>query len=319
MNRRWLALRGAVAARERGSMKTVRPILVGFLLLVVMPCLVLARPVGLAFLKIGAGADAIGMADAVVSNVDGPTATYWNPGALGFLPGTQATVVHNESFETIRHEYAGLVRNLGAFTVGASLHGSWTDNLDAYDESANFLGTFGYYGLAVAASAGYRLDETWGAGLSVNYLREAIDVYDASGLAFDLGLQGRSVLPRLDVGLAVLHLGSSMKYVDEPFDLPTTVQGGLSYHVPLASVRSEAVLAAELRKIRDEEASLHFGLEYRLQRAAHMRIGYRSGIDTEDVSFGLGFRHGKLQADYAYVPFGEDLGSQHRIGLTCRL
>ena len=49
-----------------------------------------------------------------------------------------------------------------------------------------------------------------------------------------------------------------------------------------------------------------------------MRIGYRDGLDTEDVSFGIGFHQGSIQADYAYVPFGEDLGSQHRVGLTYR-
>lgn len=299
-------------------MKSGRPVVVILLLLAAIPCLAIARPVGLAYLKIGAGADAIGMADAVVSNVDSPTATYWNPGALGFLPGLQATVVHNESFETIRHEFAGMVRNFGALTVGGSFHGSWTDNLEAYDEAANYLGTFGYYGLALAASAGYRLTDAWGGGLSVKYLREAIDVYDASGLAFDLGIQGRSVFPNLDIGFAVLHLGSSMQYVDEPFDLPTTLQGGMTYHVPMASVRSEALLAVEFRKIRDEDATTHLGLEYRLQQAAHMRIGYRSGLDTEDISFGIGLRHMRFQADYAYVPFGEDLGSQHRIGLTYR-
>ena len=143
-------------------------------------------------------------------------------------------------------------------------------------------------------------------------------VYDASGVAFDLGVQGRSVLPNLDVGLAMLHLGSAMQYVDEPFDLPMTLQGGVTYHVPMASVRSEALLAVEVRKIRDEDATTHLGLEYRLQQAAQLRIGYRNGLDTEDVSFGIGFHHRKLQADYAYVPFLEDLGSQHRIGLTYR-
>lgn len=299
-------------------MRRLAPVTVGLILLLGLPALAAGNPTGLAFLKIGVGADAIGMADAVVSNVDGPAATYWNPAALGWTDGLEATVVHNESFESIRHEFAGVVRDVGPVGVGLSFHGSYTDNMDAYDEAANYLGTFGYYSMAVAATGGYSFNDMWAAGASIKYLREEIDIWNATGAAFDFGIQGRSVLSNLDVGFAVLNLGSSMTFIDVAFDLPMTIQGGATYHVPMASMRSEGLLAIEVRKIRDEDTSVHFGLEYRLQETALMRIGYRNGIDTEDLSFGIGFNQGSIQADYAYVPFGEDLGSQHRVGLTYR-
>jgi len=297
-----------------------RPVLP--LILVLLLCSVLSgvrsEPVGMAYLKIGAGADAVGMGDAVVSHVDGPTATYWNPGALGFLPGLQVGMVHNESFLSVRQEFAGLVRNLGRWSVGASFNGTWTDNLTAYSDSGDSIGYFGYYGYAAALSGGYRLNDTWGVGGSVKLIQEAIDVWSVSGVAFDLGLQARELLPRLDAGVSMLHLGPSLKYVQESFALPLTVQGGLTYHLGLPALGAEALLVAELRKIRKEDASLHIGIEYRLQQAVQLRAGYRTGLDTEDVSLGLGFRRGRLQADYAYVPFGEELGNQHRIGLTYR-
>jgi long-subunit fatty acid transport protein len=280
---------------------------------------VAADPVGMSYLKIGAGAEATGMGEAVVSNTDGPTATYWNPGALPFLAGFQAGFVHNESFFDVRQEFAGITRAIGRFGVGLSFHGTWVDNLKAYgNEPADFLGTFGYYGVAAGISGGYRLTDRWGVGAGVQLLREAIDVYDASGAAFDFGIQGREILPRLDCGLSVLHLGSSLKYIEQSFLLPMTVQGGVSYHIPLPQASSEALLAVEVRKIRDEDTSLRLGIEYRLQKAMSLRAGYRSALDTEDVSFGLGYRRGKIQADYSYVPFGEDLGSQHRFGIVYR-
>lgn len=276
-------------------------------------------PVGMSYLKIGAGAEAAGMGEAVVSNTDSPTATYWNPGALPFLPGLQAAFVHNESFFDIRQEFAGITRAIGRFGVGVSFHGTWVDNLKAYgDEPADYLGTFGYYGYSAGVSGGYRLADRWGVGAGIQMLREAIDVYDASGAAFDLGIQGRDVLPRVDVGMAVLHAGSSMKYIEQSFVLPMTLQGGVTYHVPLPQASSEGLLAVEVRKIRDEDASVRLGLEYRLQKVMSLRAGYRSALDTEDVSFGLGYRRGRIQADYSYVPFGEDLGSQHRIGVIYR-
>lgn len=275
-----------------------------------------ADPVGLAFLKIGAGADAVGMGEAVVSNVDGPVATYWNPGALAILPGFQATVVHNESFSSVRQEFASATRSFGQFALGASFNGSWTDDLRAYDESANFLGHFGYYGMSAGLSAAYRMNDRFGAGVTMKYLREAFDVYDASGVGFDVGVAGRGVLPRVDVGFAILHLGSDMTYIDSPFRLPRTLQGGITYHIPLDRLGAEALLAAEVRQVRDEDAGLLLGFEYRLQEAARLRVGYRSGLETEDLSFGLGLGRGALRADYAYVPFDEDLGDSHRIGLS---
>lgn len=298
--------------------KTLVSVLVGLCLL--SPSIGLAAdPVGMAYLKIGAGAEATGMGEAVVSNTDGPTATYWNPGALPLLQGSQAAFVHNESFFDVRQEFVGLTRAIGRFGVGLSFHGTWVDNLKAYgDEPADYLGTFGYYGFAAGVSGGYRLSDAWGVGAGVQLLREAIDVYDASGTAFDLGLQGRGVLPHLDCGLSILHMGSSMKYVEQSILLPVTIQGGVTYHVPIPQANSEALLAVELRQIRDEDASLRLGLEYRLHQAMSLRAGYRSALDTEDVSFGLGYKRGRIQADYSYVPFGEDLGAQHRFGIIYR-
>ncbi|MBD3162321.1 MAG: PorV/PorQ family protein [Candidatus Eisenbacteria bacterium] len=309
---------GAAPAERRPMKRLRRPSLLLLMLLVAGLPAAEADPVGLSFLKIGAGAESVAMADAVVSNVDGPTAAYWNPGALGFLPGFQAGAAHNESFQSVRQEFAGITRSFGPIGAGLSFVGTWTDNLDAYDDAANYLGEFAYYGISLAASGGYRINDTWGAGLSVKYLQEVIDEFDATGVAFDFGVQGRRLFDRFDVGLAVLHVGPSMEYVDDPFDLPLTVQGGVTMHIPLASVRSEGLLAAEVRKVRGEDAGLQLGAEYRIQQMASLRIGYRSGLDTEDVSFGIGLRKGSIRGDYAYVPFGEDLGSQHRIGLTVR-
>jgi hypothetical protein len=277
------------------------------------------KPTGMSYLSIGVGADAVGMGEAVVSNVDGPGATYWNPGALGQMTGTQFGFVHNESFQSIRQEFAGVTRNFGRFGVGGSFHGTWLENIDSYDDAGNSLGHFAYYGVALGLSGAYKLSDTWSAGVTGQYLREAVDVYNASGMALDLGVQGREVLiQRLDAGLSVLHIGPEMKYVDQPFVLPTTIQGGVSYRLPLSQLGAEAVVAAEVRHVREQATSLLLGVEYRLQQAASLRVGYRSGLDTENVSFGIGFRHKQLQADYSYVPFKDDLGAQHRIGITIR-
>ncbi len=127
------------------------------------------RPIrsGMSYLKIGAGADAVGMGEAVVSNADGPTATYWNAGALAVSAGnpgdrrSQRVVLRRPPGVCRAHALHRWLR-----TSAVSFHGTWIDNLKAYgNEPADYLGTFGYYGFAAGVSGGYRLTDTWGVGV----------------------------------------------------------------------------------------------------------------------------------------------------------
>jgi len=46
-----------------------------------------------------------------------------------------------------------------------------------------------------------------------------------------------------------------------------------------------------------------------------LRAGYRTGQDIgSGISYGAGFKIGKISLDYAYVPYG-DLGNIQRISL----
>ena len=271
---------------------------------------------GLSFLKVGAGARAVALGDAVVSDVSDASATYWNPAALAFVPGNQAELMHNESFQGLRYEYASLTHSVGQhFGTGLDFNGIWATGLHSYDESGTYLGDFAYYGLAAGASFGYRPWENVAFGAGVDYLREAMDVYNTSGLGLNLGMQAREVLPHTQIGLAVLHLGSSMKYETESFDLPTAIQGGISRHFPIDALGGELLLAAEVRKVRDETTELLLGTEYSYRNSAHLQFGYRSGLDTQDISMGVGFGGRNIRAEYAYVPFSENLGNEQRFSL----
>jgi len=270
---------------------------------------------GLSYLKIGAGARAIALGNAVVSNVNGPEATYWNPGALPLLAGTQAELMHTESFQTIRYEFASLTSTFGRHGLGVAFHGVWTDNLKAYDETAAFLGDFGYAGMAVSGSYGFAVSDQIGFGLGLEFIREQIDVFDATGLGVSAGVQAREVLPRTDFGAAVLHLGSAMKYESEEFDLPATVQAGVTHRLPLPSLNGQVRLSAEVRNVRDDDTQLLFGTEYRYQEFTRLQLGYQTNHDTQDVSFGVGVGKDRVRGQYAFAPFGDDLGDQHRFSV----
>ncbi len=278
---------------------------------------------GLSFLKIGVGARAVAMGNAVVSHVDGPSATYWNPGALPLARGSAAELGHNETLDGIRYEFVSLSHVVEGGSVrhglGLSFNGVWTDRMKSYDETGRFIGDFGYYGLALAGSYGVALTDRFGLGVSVEYLREAIDIFNTDGLGLTAGCQLRELLPRTDVGAALLHLGSAMKYEEREFDLPTTVQAGISHRLPLRAAGGSLLVSGEVRKARDEDTQLLFGSEYQYQDLARLQVGYRTALDTEDVSLGVGLGNGRIRGQYAFVPFGENLGDQHRLSLLIQM
>jgi len=179
-----------------------------------------------------------------------------------------------------------------------------------------FQGDFGYYGIAAGASYGLKLGENLGLGLGVDYLGEAMDVYNTSGLALNLGMQVREILPHTQIGVAVLHLGSSMKYESESFDLPTTVQAGISRAFPIDALGGQLLLSADVRKIRDETTEFLAGSEYSYHNLASLQFGYRSGLDTQDVSLGFGVGGRNVKAQYAYVPYSDNLGNEQRFSVT---
>ncbi|MCA9730053.1 MAG: hypothetical protein KC729_20385, partial [Candidatus Eisenbacteria bacterium] len=183
-----------LGAASRRRVHRLAFLFAGLALIAVQTPGIAGDPTGLAYLKIGAGARAIAMGNAVVSNVDGPDATYWNPGAVPLLGGTQAELMHTESFQAVRYEFASITRQLGRHGIGAAFHGIWLDNIKSYDESGAFLGDFGYAGMAVSGNYGFALSDQVGVGVGVEMIREQIDVSDASGLGFSLGAQARELL-----------------------------------------------------------------------------------------------------------------------------
>ncbi len=274
----------------------------------------------MAFLRNGVDARAAILGQAVTSLVEDPSACYWNPAGLPRVDGSQALLCHVESFADLRHEYAALTQPIGFGMVGLSFHGVWTDNIPGYDAQGRPTASFGYsdYEAGVAWGAAVGRGCTVGAGWK--YLRSDIGQYSASGWAVDLGVQWvlRHELP-LRCGLAVRNVGPAMHYLVEEFDLPLTIQGGVSWTRELARLDGELTLAADLKHARDDGTSLLWGAEYAYRQLLSFGVGYQGGWDTRDVSLGLGAHVGRLTAHWAYVPFDADLGDEHRVSVRIRI
>jgi len=278
----------------------------------------------LSFLKLGAGARAVGMGEAFCAQSNGVSSPFWNPAALSGVQGTQISLTHTQWFQDITAEYFSSATKVGGNVFGLSLSLGKVSDIQkrgdipttepfALFDAHHVVGSFSYV---------RDLRNKYAIGLSVKWIYEKIDISSASGLGFDLGGifspftgTGKSVLQDLTFGAAVLNLGSKMKFDQDSYHLPTQYKAGISYFIERERLQSDFILSLDMVKPRDNDMRVHLGGECGLYESFRLRLGYQFGYDEKDLSFGMGIRFKKYVIDYAFLPHKSDLGDVHCISL----
>ncbi|MFH1566914.1 MAG: PorV/PorQ family protein [Gemmatimonadota bacterium] len=266
-----------------------------------------AAPAGLTFLRLGSGARAMALGEAVTALEDGEAASY-NPAAL--IGRTRVGLTHGQWVQDIRHEYLTGAWGRGAGAVGLSVQASLADGLERrVGPAAEPLGAFGVYewaaGAAWARPAGPRLR----LGAAAKVLRQSVYAESATGLAADLGFL-YDLSPGAVLGGAVRNLGAMSHLDREATDLPLQARAG-------AALRPgrQLLVTADAQWTRGAAASLHLGTEWAVDHRLVLRAGYQTA-DARDLSFGLGVAGRGWVLDYAFVPLSAGLGEGHRLALS---
>ena len=267
-------------------------------------------------LKMGVGANAVGMGESNVANADDVYATYWNPAGLSKVDKIQIGLMHNEWFEDIRYEYIGYVQPaFGIGTIAGSVSYISMGELDKTDDAGTEQGKFRPYDLLVALSYGGKINKSISIGFSAKLLQEKIDEQKAQAFAVDLG-GIYSADNKFLVGVNLQHLGTKMKFIEESYGLPLNVNIGLAYKL----LDNALTLAVDSNIPSDNDVNIGFGADYRIMGMFDLRFGYRYAFGGNDLGTvsglraGVGFGIGNYKLDYAFVPYGE-LGQSHRISL----
>jgi len=285
-----------------------------FLVLFGSPCW---GQTGFRFLELGAGSKAAAMGDAYTSIAGDATAVYWNPAGLARLRGIEVHLAHAEWFEGVRHEYVGAGMRFGRHAIGGSFSGIFTGSMDRRNEKGRQVGTYGYYDLAAAVSYACEARPDLWVGATVKLLREGVDRHSGNGFAADLGFQWALPWEGVTAGAAVRHMGPGITVNREETKLPTVVQGGLSFRRTLTESGGTVILSVEARKSRDDDTNVLYGADYAFPQGLSVQAGYRSGMDSADLSFGASVSRGRYTFSYAFVPYSDlvDLGNTHRLSL----
>lgn len=291
-----------------------------------------------AFLKIGAGARAEGMAGAFTAVADDPTAVYWNPAGLVYSGERAVSFSHYDRFQGLNQEFLSCVlpgRTLGPLKNSVLSSGVWGLGLNYFHtqkdlerrsgagETLNFFtdpeGTFRAYDLAFSLSYGWRPQPGSALGATVKAIRQTIDNRAGATLALDLGgVRDVKLLDRdFTAGLSLQNLGPGVKFTSKRFPLPLTLKAGLSSRLPGPGL----LVSLDADKPVDNYPSFILGLEYPLTGRLVMRTGYKyrlygnetGGLSGFAAGFGLVF--GRFSFDYAFTPSG-DLGNNQVLSLA---
>jgi hypothetical protein len=276
-----------------------------------------AGETGLAVLKIGVGARATAMGEAFSGMSDDPSGIYWNPAGSAWAQKRQAHFSYNSWIQGMNHNVAAMTfpTKVGSFGIGLLLN-----NIDGFERrisaSEEPLGTFSSHDFSVALNYSRRIGDNVSFGANLKYINEKIYIEDANGYMVDLGARYNAPVDGLWLAAAVQNLGFTTAMSSEEIHLPQIIRLGAAYQAPFEKMKDKVLLAVDYVQIIEESGHLNIGAEYAPVPLLALRVGYQTGFDTKDLSAGFGVTTDWLNIDYAYVPFGRDLGDSHRFSLT---
>lgn len=288
----------------------------------------------LQFLKIGAGARAVGMGEAFVAIANDVTALYYNPAGIVQLKMNGVHFSHTEWLVDIQHEFGAAVYQLSAHdAVGLALTSLHTDDMEITTETQS-RGTgryFRYGDFAIAATYSRQLTDQFSFGATIKYVEETIDVLKMRGVMIDLGTFYRTGLGTTRFAVAVTNFGNQVspdgtietlngKTITsfQEFSPPTQFKIGFAFE-PVEDELNRLTTSVQLNHPNDNSENVAFGVEYAWRKTFFARVGYKVNVDEENFTTGVGVvvpvSFTSVSADYAFANFGR-LSSVHRMSIT---
>jgi long-subunit fatty acid transport protein len=275
------------------------------------------------------------MGRAYVALANDANAVWWNPGALAFVSGRDASFMYTKLVPDLADDvffsymsyaqhvegWGGLGASLGYLSYGKSI---------ATDVDGNELGTFTSYEIAPTIAYGTEIMKDFGFGVALKLVRVDLAPADKTqdraagrGTTFAADLGGLYKLPRLktSLGLAIQNLGPNIAYIDQ--DQSDPLGRNVKFGVAVAPFESElyrVLVAADVNKLllSDGPWIENAGAELEFNRLLALRVGYINDPrgTIQDLTYGLGLSYHGIRLDYASVPQSEFLDRVNRFSAS---
>jgi hypothetical protein len=282
-------------------------------------------------LRIPVGSRGTAMAGAVVADVVGAEAMFWNPaGAVG-AEGTEALLCYRSYIADMSVSYFGVMSHLAGGVVGVSAKilslgdivvttvNDWEGTGEVYSINVPVLGL----------TYSYALTDRVSFGATAMYVNEQIMQTRANGMAFDFGFQYVPGWRTLRLGMVMKNYGPRMQFSgpdfevstpvpgDDPeaanrslaltsanYELPSSFQIGASYDFAVAE-NGKIVVGTVYQSNNFSQDEYRIGAEYDLGGRLHIRGGYVLCNQDEYIygptlGFGAKFSLGAVNASVDY-------------------
>lgn len=312
---------------------------------------------GFMFLKIPMGARETSMGMTGLTQSQGAAAMYWNPATISSAERITTTFSHVSHFAGIKSNYMALaipVEEVGTFAASVN-YLSFGEIEVTTQNRPEGTGVF-FTPSDIAFSVGYsrQVTDRVSVGVVAKYIYSKIDQVSATGFAFDFGFLYNTGFRGLKLGFVMSNLGPQsiydgdgltreikfdewgtansafLKYGSEPFELPASVNFGLS--MDIFRTEQNALIFNLEQNVNNFQANrINFGAEYGFMNMFFVRGGYTSAFNKKadytstgsmgGLTAGAGLRykfseHFAVGVDYGYMNMGKlDPGHRLTVGI----
>jgi hypothetical protein len=272
-------------------------------------------------LRIPIGSPGTAPGGAIVADVSGTEAIFYNPAGVAQIQGTEVMFSHLEYFAGMNLEYIAMAKNMENFgtiglaakvlSVGDIIKTTWDQ--EGPDGTGDvFNPTFAVIGVTYSRILTDRVTF----GMTGNFISETVDQASATGVAVDLGITYDTKWRGFRFGIVAKNLGPEMRFsgagfnydgVAGPlnpvapdktysaqsakFELPSWVQFGAAIDFYQAE-KNRATAYASFQNNNFSQDVYHLGAEYSYDQRYFLRAGYTIDDKQVDYLYGLTFGGG---------------------------
>ncbi len=254
-------------------------------------------------LRLPIGARATALSGAVLADVTGAEALFWNPAGASAGTGYEAMFSYGEIFADIKLNYFGITADAGGMgTIGVSAKvldiGTWEQTTETQPEGTGVMVDPSFWVLGLTYSK--QMTDQVAFGTTLNFINEKVMQTSASGFAIDFGFQYTTPLQGLQFGIVMKSVGPDMTF-DGPdfersillpeddgnsapkalwlrsasFELPSNIMFGVNYQALKADMYSFNVMT-DLQFNNHSEDEYRFGGEFAYNKMFFLRGGFVS-------------------------------------------
>lgn len=277
---------------------------------------------GLQVLKIISGADDAAMAG---------TGSFYSNSAFRFINSPAAGSINNTQIISFNQNYwifdttissLSYLKSSGKSSFGIGYRFLDYGTLDGATDDGTPLGEFHPMDLILTTGFGYRFTPSHYLALNINGLYEKIDTESATGASIDFGYRYLTPVKGFEIASALKNLGKTTKMTNEELKLPITgevsfifTEFNKYFGMKNIALSSEIKL---LKYIDDDEVKANIGIKALVRNNFNLKLGYKFNHDSESFSTGFGVTLKRINLDYAFVPFNDEIDDVHMLQLSFR-